>query len=773
MGNRFLTPSGIILFWRDRSMRVKLVVLLMGVTTLPILVVTHSIITVAESGLMNSLQDSLEKDSINFGQRLDQMKNDHLLQAVNLANSVRLSQLELTPITSAAKHPDAALLLDQIMAQTQIETKFHPSFYVITDANSRTIAQKSWTMTASALETSLALPQEGKPWKAPSQDVQTTPANVDLSDIPVIHTSLESGEAIASAELLNSDALIKLRLMKQASMSLRPQLLNIPKEKQPFPEETFKIDQGEIGMVIMAVVPIVRGGKASGTAIVGTLLNRNYQIVDNLKASSRISGATIFAQDLRISTNIPYHDGQTRAIATRGSREAMEMLLVKGQPYQGSTVIVKDRYQTVYQPIFDHRHEFDAAAKPIGSYLVGIKESSIQQTLRSLGRRGYLIGSGMVLLVGILAVPMAEIFTQPLRRLAKLAQGMEQGSGGFGELRDRADEVGILAQELDQMTGRMDQQLEVVVRSEQQLRLQTRELEVALQELSSAQSHLVQSEKMSSLGQLVAGVAHEINNPVNFIYGNLKHTDLYVQDLMGLIMLYQEALPDGSPAIDAMLAEIDWEFVVKDIPQTIASMKMGADRIKEIVLSLRTFSRMDEAEYKLADLEAGIESTLTILNHRLKATSSRGEIVVRREFCGLEKVECYAGQMNQVFMNLLSNAIDALEEHWDKLTGAAEIVITTADLGNGIVRMTFSDNGPGIAEEIRSRLFDPFFTTKEVGKGTGMGLAISYQVVVDRHGGKLSCESVVGTRFAIEIPKTQWQVGKVEEDLIAITPVHV
>jgi two-component system, NtrC family, sensor kinase len=290
-------------------------------------------------------------------------------------------------------------------------------------------------------------------------------------------------------------------------------------------------------------------------------------------------------------------------------------------------------------------------------------------------------------------------------------------------------------------------------------------LEIALQELNAAQSQLVQSEKMSSLGQLVAGVAHEINNPVNFIYGNLKHTDLYIQDLMNLIGLYQEFCPEGNPAIQAMLEEMDWEFISRDLPETITSMKMGADRIKEIVLSLRTFSRMDEAAYKLADVEAGIESTLTILNHRLKATPDRAEIAVRRDFGGLGKVECYAGQLNQVFMNLLSNAIDALESHWLQLTSAAEIVITTLDRGDGTIQIMFADNGPEIPPEIRSRLFDPFFTTKEVGKGTGMGLAISYQVVVDRHGGQLTCESVRGRGncFTIVIPQTQRAVPNTGE----------
>jgi signal transduction histidine kinase len=288
----------------------------------------------------------------------------------------------------------------------------------------------------------------------------------------------------------------------------------------------------------------------------------------------------------------------------------------------------------------------------------------------------------------------------------------------------------------------------------------TVELKNALSELQRTQSQIIQSEKMSSLGQLVAGVAHEINNPVNFIHGNLVHTQQYAQDLLEFVQLYQQHYPNPADEIQIAAEEIDLEFLQQDLPKMLSSMKMGTDRIRQIVLSLRNFSRMDEAEFKAVDIHEGINSTLLILQHRLKDRPERPSIEVIQDYGSLPLVECYAGQLNQVFMNILTNAIDALENgnasrtFQDIQANPNQIKIMTSVVDGRWVQIAIADNGPGIPQNIQQQIFNPFFTTKPIGKGTGMGMSISYQIVTEKHNGKLECFSTPGegTQFVIQIP---------------------
>jgi len=280
-------------------------------------------------------------------------------------------------------------------------------------------------------------------------------------------------------------------------------------------------------------------------------------------------------------------------------------------------------------------------------------------------------------------------------------------------------------------------------------------LQQALEDLQLAQTQLIQSEKMSSLGQLIAGVAHEINNPINFICGNVKYVAEYAADLMQIVQSYQKSFPDISPELQSEIEVIDLEFLMQDMPKLLNSMKLGTDRIVEIVQSLKNFSRLDEAEMKAVNIHEGIDVTLMILRHRLKETSDRSAIQVIKEYGELPLVECYPGQLNQVFMNILANAIDAIEENIEKNSSQPpSIQIHTQVLDNEWVVIQIADNGSGMPEEIIQRIYDPFFTTKEIGKGTGLGMSISYQLIVDKHQGSLKCRSQPGkgTEFWIQIP---------------------
>ncbi|MEL6814111.1 MAG: ATP-binding protein [Cyanobacteria bacterium J06598_3] len=285
-------------------------------------------------------------------------------------------------------------------------------------------------------------------------------------------------------------------------------------------------------------------------------------------------------------------------------------------------------------------------------------------------------------------------------------------------------------------------------------------LEEILEELQLAQVQMVQSEKMSSLGQLVAGVAHEINNPVNFIYANLEPIGEYVQDLLEVIAAYQVQYPSPPLDLEAKVAAADLDFIQADLPNILSSMEGGAERIRQIVLSLRNFSRSDERGRKPVDIHEGLESTLVILQHRLKEQSEVSEVTVVREYGALPKVECYPGLINQVLMNVLSNAIDALDEDCEQRGERRRGDITlrtstfTGEEGGEWVKIAIVDNGIGIPEAIQGRVFDAFFTTKPVGKGTGIGLSISYTLVTKKHGGQLTFTSAPGeaTEFVIQLP---------------------
>ncbi|BAZ22372.1 response regulator receiver sensor signal transduction histidine kinase [Kalymmatonema gypsitolerans NIES-4073] len=354
---------------------------------------------------------------------------------------------------------------------------------------------------------------------------------------------------------------------------------------------------------------------------------------------------------------------------------------------------------------------------------------------------------------------------------------------------------------------------EVVLRIENQIHLRLLQIKLqeknfllqnALDDLKAAQVKQIQNEKMAALGQLVAGIAHEVNNPISFIYGNLEYVGQYVQELVNVISAYQQEYPNPTPHIQQIVKDIDLNFLINDLRNLIGAMYRGSDRIRQIVLALQKFSRLDEAEMKSVNIHEGIDSSLEMLHHRLRQTAYRPAIVVVKEYGSLPPVTCYASELNQVFMHILNNAIDALEgrvgdreysisptsdgqmarwgdrqtlsdgqmAQWEDRSWmtashlsnspthqtssiiSPQIRIRTELTANHTVKISIADNGLGMDESVRSKTFDPFFTTKPVGQGSGLGLAISHTIVVQKHQGQISCNSLPGqgAELLIEIP---------------------
>ncbi|CUR36072.1 putative Histidine kinase [Planktothrix tepida PCC 9214] len=354
--------------------------------------------------------------------------------------------------------------------------------------------------------------------------------------------------------------------------------------------------------------------------------------------------------------------------------------------------------------------------------------------------------------------------TKRVSRLVLVSQNLAQGNLSDRSRLPGSDELAKISHAFDKMAEKIEQDTYDLQQSKLELQEKATALETALTQLKQTQTQLLQSEKMSSLGQLVAGIAHEINNPVSFIFGNITYAEEYTDSLLDLIALYQQYYPQPYPEIQAKLEDLELDFLETDLKKIFQSMRVGSQRIADIVQSLRSFSRLDESDLKTVDLHENIDNTLMILKHRLKAQSSRPEIKVVKNYGNIPLINCYAGQLNQVFMNILINAIDALGSVQDnefckvRTSTSPQILIQTETLIDSEhktwVQIEISDNGLGMSETVRNRIFEPFFTTKPVGQGTGMGLAISYQIVVEKHQGQLLCTSQLGegSTFVITLP---------------------
>lgn len=455
--------------WDNLGFRSKLALLLVGSAAIPVIVVTQALEKVAEQRLLDSYEDSLKQELAVLNNEVNKVTDINKVVAGSIANSVESSGLNLNnPSEVVAQRA----LLSKLVAYS-VDEDFNQSFHIITDLKGQTVAQNIQVLDEDFASYPL-LPTDAKESVLDGYRVLSLPPGIDLGNLPIVKNALNSGNILSGAELLKVETLQRLGLDKQANIGIRKQKTEgLPESKKPVPEGTYDIDKGKLGLVLMAVQPIRLNGIAVGTAIVGTLVNRNFDIVDQVQKEAGVATATLFAQDWRVSTNVPYSDSKTRAIGTRVSREVAEKVLNRRETFLGEANIIGTDYFTGYSPLYDHQKQLNPLdAKPVGIAYVGEPKTKVQQILSNLRQTGYGIGGGMLLLAGLLALPIAGSFARPLRRLSGFAQQVAEGKQGMRlENTEREDEIGVLGREMNTMAANIDANQEKLRQESEQVQL--------------------------------------------------------------------------------------------------------------------------------------------------------------------------------------------------------------------------------------------------------------------------------------------------------------